>query len=141
VFCAFKESCAILAERLQRKYGAKVGIYTGDVKPGDDRTALEDAFQRGEIDVMVGTIDAMREGITLTNGRRQFWLSRSFVPAHNEQGEARCDRLGQQHQVLVYIPQSQGTVAADKVDPINRLKEKIVRTILPQIDIKEATHE
>jgi SNF2 family DNA or RNA helicase len=138
VFCAFKESCDLLAERLRKKYGAAVGVYNGDVKPSD-RTELEDAFQRGELDVLIGTIDAMREGITLTGGRRQFWLSRAFVPAWNEQGEARCDRLGQQHLVLVYIAEAADTVASDKVAKINRLKESIVKTVLPQIDIEEAT--
>jgi SNF2 family DNA or RNA helicase len=138
VFCAFKDSCDILAERLRKKFGAEVGVYTGDVKPAS-RTAMEDAFQRGELDVMVGTIDAMREGITLTNSHLQHWISRAFVPAHNEQGESREDRLGQQHLVLVYIPQPQDTVSTDKVHPINKLKESIVRTVLPQVHIKEAT--
>lgn len=138
VFCKYKESCELLAARLRKKFGAEVGIYNGDVKPVY-RTDLEDAFQRGEIDVMVGTIDAMYQGITLTSGRRQFWLSRDFVPARNEQGEARNDRLGQQELVLVYIPEAENTVAADKVAPINRLKESIVKTVLPQVKIKEGT--
>jgi SNF2 family DNA or RNA helicase len=139
VFCKYRESCELLGDRLQKKYGAKVGIYNGDVTP-ENRTKLEDAFQRGEIEVMIGTIDAMYQGITLTGGRRQFWMSRDFVPAKNEQGEARCDRLGQQHLVLVYIPQAENTVATEKVDPINRLKESIVKTVLPQVKIEEGTH-
>lgn len=138
VFCAFKESCEILAERLRKKHGAKVAIYNGDVKPAD-RTEIEDAFQRGEIDVIVGTIDAMYQGITLTAGWRQFWLSRDYVPARNRQGESRNDRLGQQHLVLVYIPQPEDTVASDKVEVINRLKESIERAVLPQVNIKEVT--
>jgi SNF2 family DNA or RNA helicase len=136
VFCAFKESCHLLAERLRKKFGAEVGVYTGDQKP-HERTELEDSFQRGEIEVMVGTIDAMYQGITLTAGRHQHWLSRSYVPAHNEQGESRSDRLGQQHLVLIYIPQPEATVSSGKVDIINRLKESIVRTVLPQVKIKE----
>lgn len=139
VFCAFKESCELLAERLRKKYGATVGVYNGDVKPAA-RTELEDKFQRGEIEVMIGTIDAMYQGITLTASRNQFWLSRDFVPAKNEQGEARNDRLGQQHLVLVYIPLADDTVAVDKVEPINRLKEAIVKTVLPQVAIQQGEH-
>jgi SNF2 family DNA or RNA helicase len=136
VFCKYKESCELLANRLRTKHGARVGIYTGDVKAAD-RTKLEDDFQAGELDVMIGTIAAMYQGITLTRSHLQYWLSREFVPAINEQGEAREDRLGQQELVRVYIPQPPDTVATDKVDPINRLKEKIVATVIPMDTIKE----
>ena len=136
VFCKYKESCDLLADRLRRKYGVEVGVYTGDVKPGD-RTALEDAFQAGELDVMVGTIAAMYQGITLTAAHMMYFLSREVVPDINEQCEAREDRLGQQELVRVYIPQAVNTVASDKVANINRVKEGIVRTVLPKDEIKE----
>jgi SNF2 family DNA or RNA helicase len=138
VYCEFKDSCEILAERLRKKYGATVEVYTGDVRPAD-RTYIEDRFQRGEIDVIVGTIGAMREGITLTRSHLQHWVSRAMVPAWNEQGEAREDRLGQQKQVLVYIPQAEGTVVTGNVEPTNRVKEKIVSTVIPMDEIKEGT--
>jgi SNF2 family DNA or RNA helicase len=138
VFCNYKQSCEILAERLRRKFGATVEIYNGDI-PASHRTQIEDAYQRGEVDVIVATIGAAREGITLTAGHLQYWLSRAVVPAWNEQGESRQDRKGQQSLVRVYIPQPVDTVAPDKVAVINRLKEGIVRTILPQGVIQEET--
>lgn len=136
VFCKFKDSCEILARRLREKYDVNVGVYTGDVQPYV-RTELEDEFQRGELDVMVGTIDAMKEGITLTRSHLQYWLSRSWVPAHNEQGEGRCDRLGQQELVRVYIAHPRGTVSTESVHPKNKLKEGIVATVLDKDTIKE----
>jgi SNF2 family DNA or RNA helicase len=136
VFCKFKPTCDILAERLRTKYDARVAVYTGDVSP-EDRTAIEDAFQRGELDVVIGTIAAMREGITMTAGRLQFWLTRDWVPAVNEQGESRQDRIGQQREVIVYIPQPENSVATDNVAPTNRLKERIVSTVIAKDDIKE----
>jgi SNF2 family DNA or RNA helicase len=136
VYCKHKESCNILAKRLRAK-GAQVGIYHGDTDP-DERTEMEDQFQAGELDVVVGTIDAMKEGITMTRSHLMYFMSRSFVPDVNEQCEAREDRLGQQKQVVVYIPQATDTVATSRVHPINRLKEKIVRTVLPKDEIKEA---
>jgi SNF2 family DNA or RNA helicase len=135
-FFKYKDSCELMAERLRNKHGAEVGVYTGDTKPSD-RTAMEDQFQRGELDAIVGTIDAMKEGITLTYGHLMAFGTRSFVPDINEQCEAREDRLGQQEQVRVYIPQAVNTVATSKVEPINRLKEGIVRTVLPKDTIKE----
>lgn len=138
VFCLFKHSCDLLAERMRKKHGARVGIYTGDVD-GESRTELEDAFQRGELDILIGTVAAMREGITLTRGHLQHWMSRAVVPAWNEQGESRCDRLGQQQRVLVYIPQAPDTVSTDTVHVINTLKEGIVRTVIPQDKIENNT--
>lgn len=136
VFCKFKESCEILAERMRRKHGAKVGVYTGDT-PAADRTELEDKFQRGELDVMIGTIGAMKEGITLTQAHLEHFLTRDWTPAVNDQCESRCDRLGQQEKVRVYIPEPEDTVATDKVRPTNRLKERIVRTVIPKVKIEE----
>lgn len=129
VFCEFKDTCDLICARLG-KQGLTVGVYTGDVKPAD-RTALEDAFQMGDIDVMVGTIGAMREGITLTAAHEQFWVSRAVVPAWNEQGEARLDRKGQQERVNVWIPQARDTIADGTIQMINDRKEKIVRNVQP----------
>lgn len=135
-FCKFKGTCDILADRLTRKHGARCAVYTGDVSAAE-RTDIEDAFQRGELDAVIGTIAAMKEGITMTSGRCQEWLSRSWVPAENEQGESREDRIGQQREVLVYIPETPNSVATNNVAPTNRLKEKIVSTVVAKDKIKE----
>lgn len=137
VFVKYKLTCELVKERFEKR-GLSVGVYNGDVSP-EDRTELEDAFQRGEIDVIVGTIAAMREGITLTRGHLQYWVSREWVPDWNEQGEARNDRKGQQKQVVVKIPQAVNTVATKNVQPTNRRKERIVRAILPKHAIQEET--
>jgi SNF2 family DNA or RNA helicase len=135
VFTKFKETTYIIKRRLENQ-GLRVAVYNGDVSV-PDRVRIEDEFQRGEIDVIVGTIQAMYQGITLTRGNLQYWVSRSVVPDINEQGEAREDRLGQQQLVRVYIPQPPATVSADKVEVINRRKERTVRAILPKDDIEE----
>lgn len=134
----FKPSCELLANRLRSKYGAEVGIYNGDTSP-EDRTKIEDAFQRGELDVIVGTLDATKEGITLTSGHLMYSMTRAWVPATNEQWESRCDRLGQQELVRIYIPLPKGTVSTNNVEPTNRLKEGIVKTVIPKDEIQEAT--
>ncbi len=139
VYCAFKKTCDVVAEELRMKFGAKVGIYTGDTSPAD-RTKMEDAYQMDELDAIVGTIDAMKVGITLTRGHLQFWMSRDFVPDNNEQGEARqADRLGQQHKTMIYVPQPPATVSETKVPVILRRKEGIVRTVIAKDHIEEVT--
>jgi SNF2 family DNA or RNA helicase len=134
VGCKFRESVSILQRRLEAK-GYRVAVYHGDVKPAE-RTHIEDEFQAGNLDVIVGTIAAMKEGITLTRSNLMYQLTRDWVPAVNEQFESREDRIGQQKKVMVYIPQPTGTVAAGKVEPTNRLKESIVKAVLPQKDIE-----
>lgn len=136
VFFKFKESCDIFAARLRSKYGLTVGVYYGDVSSAG-RTRLEDDFQAGEIDVMVGTIGAMREGITLTRSHLMAFATRDWTPEINDQCEAREDRIGQMRPVMVYIPQATNTVATDRVAPTNELKEGIVRTIIEKQHIKE----
>lgn len=137
VFCEFKPTCEALVERL-RKHKLVAEVYTGDVDP-EDRTELEERFQRGEIDVLVGTIASIYQGITLTAASRQFWVSRNWTPDVNEQGEDRQNRIGQTKRVQVFIAQPEDTVATDKVEPTNRLKERIVRTVLPKDHIEERT--
>lgn len=135
VFTEFKPTTECLAERM-RKQKLIAETYHGDKTP-QERKELEDRYQRGEIDVLIGTMKAMREGVTLTAGFNQFWVSRDWVPDNNEQGESRQDRIGQTKQVLAWIAQPEDTVAVSKVEPINRLKEAIVRTVLPKDEIEE----
>jgi SNF2 family DNA or RNA helicase len=139
VACKFKPSVAIFAERLRDK-GLKVGTYTGETNPAV-RTSLEDQFQRGELDVLVGTLDAMKEGITLHAASIMHFLTRSWVPAVNTQMEDREHRNGQHDPVTIYIYESPGTVDDGKVRPANVLKDAIVSTVLVQDEVKETRHK
>jgi SNF2 family DNA or RNA helicase len=135
VFFKFKESCEIFAERCRAKQ-LEVGVYTGDT-PASKRSKLEDEFQAGNIDVMIGTVGAMKEGITLTKSHLVYIATESFVPAEQDQCEDRSNRKGQLHFVRVYIARPTGTVAESKVKPIIEVKRKIVKTITPVHDVQE----
>ncbi|MFA9271728.1 MAG: DEAD/DEAH box helicase, partial [Baekduiaceae bacterium] len=139
VFCEFVETTAILAERLRAK-GLEVATYTGSVKPAE-RTVIEDAFQNGEYSVIVGTIAAMKEGITLTAADVEHFISRSWVPATNEQAEDRCHRVGQDRAVVINIYEAEHTVDTLKVAPTNDLKDRIVRAVLPKDNVKEERND
>jgi SNF2 family DNA or RNA helicase len=135
VWSEFVQSCDILAERL-RSHGLFVATYTGETEE-HVRTELEDQFQRGEINVLVGTIGAMREGITLTASDTSHFLERAWVPGWNEQAEDRKHRIGQRKPVTICIYEAKDSVDDGKIAPTNRLKERIVKTVLPKDDIKE----
>lgn len=147
VFCEFKPTCDVISQALQDRYGLlpwgsknegpKVAVYTGETDKAE-RTRIEDAYQLGQIDVIVGTIGALQVGITLTRGHLQHWMSRSFVPDINEQGESRqADRLGQQQKTIIYVPEASDTVAQLKVPVILSRKEGIVRTVVAKDRIEE----
>lgn len=85
-------------------------VITGDT-PQDERTAIEDAFQRGELKGVGATIQAGGVGITLTRSARVLFVDRHWTPALNSQAEDRCCRLGQRRGVLVTT-----LVAPHKID-------------------------
>lgn len=131
----FKQSCELFAERCRAKQ-LEVGVYNGDT-PSNRRTAIEDAFQAGELDVLVGTAAAVKEGLTLTRSHLGARATESFVPADDDQIEARLDRLGQQHPVRFYVYRTPDTVAVSKVKPIVTTKRKIVKSITPVNEVQE----
>jgi SNF2 family DNA or RNA helicase len=135
VFSEFVQSCEILAVRL-RSAGLVVETYTGERKQ-QDRAGIEDDFQQGKIEVLVGTIGAMREGITLTAADTVHFLERSWVPAWNHQAEDRLHRIGQANCVSVYLYEAIDTVDDGTIRLTNSLKDKIVATVLPQDHVEE----
>jgi SNF2 family DNA or RNA helicase len=78
----FKPTCDLLRARLEKK-GLRVAVYNGDVA-AKDRTQIEDDFQAGRVDVIVGTLETLKEGITLTSGNHMGQTTRDFVPDWNE---------------------------------------------------------
>lgn len=135
VFSEFVGTCQALARRLRAK-GMTAEVYTGEVGQAK-RTELEDKFQRGEIDVLIGTIGAMREGITLTASDTQHWIERAWVPAWNEQGEDRQHRIGMTGPLTIYIYEAQDTLDDGRVKPTNALKARIVRSVITQDEVAE----
>jgi SNF2 family DNA or RNA helicase len=136
VFSEFVQSCQILAERITSTLGLTAETYTGETKD-KDRRGIEDKFQRGEIDILVGTIGAMREGLTLTAADTVHFLERAWVPGWNTQAEDRLHRIGQSVPVTVLIYEAESTVDDGTIYLTNRLKDRIVKTVLPQDEVKE----
>lgn len=135
VFTEFVKTAHSLVERLRAKKIA-AEAFTGEVSSGV-RTVYEDRFQSGEVSVMVGTLAAMRESLTLTAADTVIFVERAWVPAWNEQAEDRLWRNGQKNAVTVLILQAEGTVDEDRVRPTNTAKEAIVSSVIKKDQIKE----
>lgn len=64
------------------------------------RTKIEDAFQAGKRRIIIGNMDAMNLGLTLTNASRVIFAEYSWTPSVNEQAEDRAHRIGQHDSVF-----------------------------------------
>jgi len=81
----------------------KVGILDGRT-PANKRQALQDAFNGGELDVLVGQIAAMGVAIDLQHGgNRIICIEEDWSPAVQAQFYARMHRMGQTKHVHVDI--------------------------------------
>lgn len=67
----------------------------------EERTAIEDKFQRGELVGIAATIAAASTAITLTRSAAIYFVDRSWTPADNEQAEDRAHRIGQERGLVV----------------------------------------
>lgn len=75
---------------------------TGDTN-SDDRTRIENAFQKGDLAGIGATIGAGGVAMTLTHSNRVLFVDQHPTPALNAQAEDRVCRIGQNEGVLVTI--------------------------------------
>ncbi len=95
----------------------------------DVRTKIQDLFQQGRRRLIIGNIDAMSLGITLTKATRVVFVEYSWTPSSNEQAEDRAHRIGQKDSVFcqyLVLPNSLDEVILNSV--LSK-EEKIARVI------------
>jgi SNF2 family DNA or RNA helicase len=100
----------LAAERLRRERVSH-GLVTGAVAPVDRATSVR-RFQDGGIRVILLTLAAGSEGLTLTRASRMLFMQVSYSPMVNHQAEGRIRRFGSEiHDSIQYIQQlAPGTV-------------------------------
>lgn len=106
----------------------RVAVITGDVPPAD-RTEIVARFQRGEIDLLLCTIGAGSEGITLTRASTMVFLTRSYRMLANNQAEGRLLRIGQDDDVQVIDFVTRNTVEA-RVHEATQGKEELLQQLV-----------
>ena len=92
VFAASKQLIKIASARLER-LNVPHGLATGDQTPAQRQRSV-DRFQAGEVRVLLGTIDAAGEGLTMTRARVLCFLQRHWSALKNAQAEGRVHRIG-----------------------------------------------
>jgi SNF2 family DNA or RNA helicase len=81
---------------------AKLGLRAeglGSSATKTQRRAVVGRFQAGELDVLVGSIEVVAEGLTLTRADTTVMVERHPVPSRNEQFSRRVHRIGQERPV------------------------------------------
>lgn len=90
------DACAVVAASV----GARVGtVRGGTTRESKARTIA--AFKAGGLDVLVGSLETLAEGLTLTVADMAIFVEKSFKPSRNEQAKRRIHRMGQTRPVTV----------------------------------------
>lgn len=86
--------------RVAKKLGLRAGFIHGGVGKTARGTAVR-AFQSGNLDVLVGSLETISEGLTLTQADCCIFVEKSYKPSRNEQAMRRVHRIGQDRPVTV----------------------------------------
>jgi len=89
VMCWHKQVVAMLEEGLS---DYRVGVITGDT-PAGKRNNLIDAFAAGKLDVMIGNIGAIGEGIDLSRSSTVIFVEATWATNSLEQASSRVENI------------------------------------------------
>ena len=94
----------------------------------EQRQAAVDAFQRGEIDVFLGS-SAAREGITLHRAAHLLFLERWYTSSSEEQAEDRIRRIGQTRATTIWYLHAEDSIDDRISDIVEGKRALIAQTI------------
>lgn len=134
IFCDHLAVVQTLENALGQE-GYRVGLIAGDT-PVRTRAAHVLAFQRGELDVIIGT-RAMREGVTLTRAAHAIFVERWWVPAWEAQAEDRIYRIGQTRPSTIHRLMLQDTVDLTVAEAVEA-KAEIIQAVLREDQVAAA---
>lgn len=127
-FAKYQETCRRLADAVSAK-GYNVALWTGD-QSEEQHEATRRAYALGEVDVVVGTLASLGEGVDgfQYRGSSIVMLDRGWTPASNDQPIGRRRRSGQTRRVFVYHVMGRNTIDATVVAACLR-KENVTSLI------------
>lgn len=95
----------------------------------EDRTNIEEAFQRGELKGIAATIAAGGVGITLTRASNMIFTDLDWTPALNAQAEDRICRIGQTRGCVYTILQANHPLDERIVELLSQKQRLISATV------------
>jgi SNF2 family DNA or RNA helicase len=87
-------------------------------------------FQAGKLDVLVGSLETISEGLTLTAADLVIYVEHSWKPSRNEQALRRIHRLGQTRPVTALDYVTPGTVDEGKRELLATKTDRQMRTLV-----------
>lgn len=93
--------------------GLKSAIVYGPTSK-EERLRNIRAFQAGHLDVLVGSLETLAEGLTLVAADMVIFVEKSFKPSRNEQALRRVHRIGQSRPVTALDYVTVGTIDEKK---------------------------
>ena len=117
-----------VVSEMHRMFEAR-GFRAGQIIGGQSqkkRFAQTEAFQQKELDVIVCSIEAAAEGLTLTAAANLWLAELPYVPGRLLQAEDRCHRVGQNRAVEVQHILAKGTIDA-RISSALKRKSKVLQ--------------
>ena len=103
----------------------------------DMRGKIVEAFQKGEIQLLIASTIAAKEGLTLTAADTVVFVEREWVPGWEEQAEDRVNHIGQDSDTVWATYLSVKGTIDEKFDAVVEAKREVVKAILDGGDIDE----
>jgi len=128
VFFALFRATVLCLQRRLNKIGITCEVILGGQPPEERYQVVED-FQASKIQVVVSTVQAGGESITLTASHQVVFIEKHYSHTVQQQAIGRVDRFGQEHQCLITSLHCPHTVD-DLVEKIVSSKSTMVETIL-----------
>lgn len=107
-----------------------IGASAAAVRGGMTKKQQGDAIQRfkdGKLDVLVGSLETVAEGLQLTVADMAIFVETSYKPYRNEQARQRVHRLGQTRPVTIRNYVTPGTVDENKRELLRDKTEDQIR--------------
>lgn len=128
ILCHFRATADACVERA-RALGLSVEVLTGAVSSKGQRKAIVSDFQAGKTEVLVGSLELVKEGLTLHRADQAILVEHSWRPSTNEQVIRRIHRIGQERPVSVIHLVTKGTVDARMQRVIQGKTDQQVRAL------------
>ena len=114
----------------------RVAVIAGGVT-AEARQQRVQAFQAGQVDVMLCSTVAAKEGITLTKADTVLFVEREWVPAWEEQAEDRVYRIGQDSDSVQAVYLTVAGTIDEKFNAVVEAKRAVVKAVLDGGDMVE----
>lgn len=133
IFSCFETYVSLLSQKLRAR-GINHVVISGKV-PNDERAKAVELFQNDpSVQVVLGTVQTMGVGVTLTAASNCVFMDRWWNPAINNQAIDRLHRIGQTNAVQVILPINDKSID-DSLDKILTEKSKLSKEYLDDNEV------